>query len=89
MQTSGRFSKMTAAESVSPSAIRMRRWRRRQRKGLRIVPLAIRDREVTFLIRHGFLAPGDHDDRRAIAFAMGKVLDTLVPLANGAPSSWR
>jgi hypothetical protein len=59
------------------AAERMRRCRRRKAKGLRVIPVQIFDREITNLVTRGFLAASERDDRRAVAHAMGKMLNAL------------
>ena len=59
-------------------AERMRATRERRRKGLRIVPFAIRDTEIEALVRRGLLAQKDRDDRHAVAFALGRLLDRML-----------
>jgi hypothetical protein len=67
----------TATHQRLSSAERMRASRERRRNGLRMVPFAIRDSEIDALVTHGLLEPGDHDNRRAIARALGILLDRI------------
>ena len=73
-------------------AERMRRWRARQKRGQRIAPVVIRDREVEGLVGVGLLDPTKQRSRAAIGNAVGKLLDRLPPeqwpalLDDSAPS---
>jgi hypothetical protein len=57
----------------------MRASRDRRRKGLRMVPFAIRDSEIDALVTHGLLDPIDRDNRDTIACALGLLLDRIPP----------
>jgi hypothetical protein len=59
---------MTPAERMALS-------RRRRRRGLRVIWLEVRDSEIEGLIRAGLLASAERDSRRAIARALGAMLD--------------
>ena len=60
----------TKEPSRSASAVRMRRLRQRQRKGLRFLGIEIREREIEALIRRGQL----HADQRANSAAVRRAL---------------
>jgi hypothetical protein len=59
----------------SASAERMRRYRKRQRRGQRIVRLQIGRNEIESLVSRGFLGPGDREDASAIEFGMSAFID--------------
>jgi hypothetical protein len=63
------------------AAERMQLSRQRRRDRLRVIPLELRDVEVEALVRHGLLATDRRDDRKAVAVAMGQLLDRI-------PRSW-
>jgi len=67
----------TLTRQYSPSAERMRISRQRRRNGLRCVPLEVRDTEIDGLVAHGLLDPEVRNNRRAIAGALGKLLDRI------------
>jgi hypothetical protein len=69
--------------STNPGARRMREARERRRSGLRIIPFQIRDAEVAALVRLGYVSPDRAADRRALAMAVGRLLDHLPP-----PERW-
>ena len=56
-------------------AERMRRSRQRRREGTRVVPVEIRDPEISGLVAHGLLDPAARTNRDAIATALGALLD--------------
>jgi len=61
------------------STERVVRHRRRQREGLRLANLEVRPNEIELLIEQGFLQAGDETDPWALARAVGRLLDLLVP----------
>src|SRR5262249_5339835 len=61
------------------STERVRQHRRRRREGLRLAHLEIRSSEITFLVGQGWLQPGQEDDPYALARAVGRLLDLLMP----------
>jgi len=63
------------------AAERMQLSRQRRRDGLRVIQLEVRDEEIEALVRHGLLATERRADRKAIAGAMGRLLDRI-------PRSW-
>jgi hypothetical protein len=60
--------------SQSP-AERMRRYRKRQRRGQRIIRVQIGTNEIEALVSRGFLGPGDREDIIAIEFGMSALID--------------
>jgi hypothetical protein len=54
---------------------RMRRYRKRQRRGQRIIRLQIGPNEIEGLVSRGFLGPGDREDASAIEFGMSAFID--------------
>jgi hypothetical protein len=60
--------------SQSP-AERMRRYRKRQRRGQRIIRVQIGPTEIEGLVSKGFLGPGDRNDTIAIEFGMSALID--------------
>jgi hypothetical protein len=67
----------TEAKQLSPGAWRMRKSRQRRRDGLRCVQLAIKNAEIQGLISTGLLDPAECEDRRAVARALGRLLDYI------------
>jgi hypothetical protein len=61
------------------SADRVRVSRARQKRQERVVPLEVRNSEITALVAHGFLSEDRKDDPRAIAEALGRLLDQMPP----------
>jgi hypothetical protein len=57
-------------QTQSPGAIRVSRWRERQRSGLIILSIEIDASTVAGLITEGLLHPNDTEDREAIAKAL-------------------
>jgi hypothetical protein len=66
------------------SAERMRRSRDLRRKGLRFVPVYVRDSEVQGLVRLGLLPAGEQDNPAALGRALGRLLDAI-PALRGVP----
>jgi hypothetical protein len=52
------------------SAQRASRYRSRQRRGVRVVPVSLNDRELDALVELGHLEPGERSDRRAVQRAL-------------------
>jgi hypothetical protein len=63
--------------SQSP-AERMRRYRKRQRQGQRIIRVQIGPPEIEALVSKGFLGPGDRNDSVAIEFGMSALIDEAI-----------
>jgi hypothetical protein len=57
------------------AAERNRRYRKRRRRGQRIVRLQIGPTEIEALISKGFIGPGDREDPIAIEFGMSALID--------------
>jgi hypothetical protein len=57
------------------AAERNRRYRKRQRRGQRIVRVQIGRKEIEGLVSMGFLGPGDREDISAIEFGMSAFID--------------
>jgi hypothetical protein len=53
----------------------MRRYRKRQRRGQRIIRVQIGPTEIEALVLKGFLGPGDRNDIIAIEFGMSTLID--------------
>jgi hypothetical protein len=53
----------------------MRRYRKRQRRGQRIIRLQIGPNEIEGLVSRGFLGPGDREDIIAIEFGLSALID--------------
>jgi hypothetical protein len=66
-----------AARASSADRVRVSRARRKRHQ--RVVPLEVRDSEIAALVARGFLADGRKDDPRAIADALGRLLDRIPP----------
>jgi len=62
------------------SAERMRRSRNLRRKGLRVVPVEVRDTEVQALVRLGLLPAEEQNNSAAIGGALGRLLDRIPAL---------
>ena len=61
---------------ISPAAERMRRYRERRRRGLSCIKVQLRRSEVDALIACGLLEPAERQDRRALAAALHRYLDS-------------
>jgi len=61
------------------STERVRRHRERRRLGLRLAHLEVRPSEIAFLREQGWLQLGEEDDPGALAHAVGRLLDLLMP----------
>jgi hypothetical protein len=57
------------------AAERNRRYRKRQRRGQRIIRLQIGPAEIEALVSRGFLGPNDRKDISAIVFGMSALID--------------
>jgi hypothetical protein len=57
------------------AAERMRRYRKRQRRGQRIVRVQIGLAEIEALVSRGFLGPGDREDPIAIEYGLSVLID--------------
>jgi hypothetical protein len=53
----------------------MRRYRKRQRRGERIIQLQIGPAEIEALVSKGFIGPGDRQDPLAIEYGMSAWID--------------
>jgi hypothetical protein len=53
----------------------MRRYRKRQRRGQRIIRVQIEPNEIEALVSRGFLGPNDREDTSAIEFGMSAFID--------------
>jgi hypothetical protein len=62
----------------SPSAERMARHRRRRKKGLRCVTIALRESEIDALVRRGRLPPESRGDLAAVRKALYGFLDNTL-----------
>jgi hypothetical protein len=60
--------------SPSPDALRQRRYGRRQRDGIAIVPVAVTDDDIEELIEQGLLDEEASSDRKAVAAAILRAL---------------
>lgn len=69
----------TPTKQLSPAAERMRLSRLRRRKGLRSVPIEIRNSEIEALIAASLLDHVARNDPAAIGAALNKLLDRLSP----------
>jgi hypothetical protein len=59
----------------SAAAERMRRYRKRQRRGQRIVRVQIGPTEIEALVLRGFIGPGDRKDPIAIEYGLSVLID--------------
>ena len=57
------------------SAERMRRYRERQRRGERIIPVHIGPAEIEALVSKGFIGPDDRQDPTAIEYGLSFLID--------------
>ena len=62
-------------KAPTSAAERMRRYRKRQRRGQRIVRVQIGRNEIEALVLRGFLGPGDRQDVSAIEFGLSAYID--------------
>jgi hypothetical protein len=53
----------------------MRRYRKRQRDGERIVRVRLGPNEIEALVSRGYLSPGERDNADAIQFGMSCLID--------------
>ena len=63
------------SNTPTSAAERNRRYRKRQRRGQRIIRVQIGPTEIEGLISRGFLGPGDRADTIAIEFGMSAFID--------------
>lgn len=68
---------MRPPQPCSPAAMRMRISRNRRRDGMHVIPFEVRDVEIDYLIAVKLLNPTCRDDRKAIARALGNLLDRI------------
>jgi hypothetical protein len=57
------------------AAERMRRYRKRRRRGQRIIRMQIGPTVIEALVSKGFLGPNDREDNIAIEFGMSVLVD--------------
>jgi len=57
------------------AAERMRRYRKRQRRGERIVRVRLGPDEIEALVSRGYLSAGERDDAIALQFGMSCLID--------------
>ena len=62
--------------SLTSAAERMRRYRERRRRGLSCIKVQLRRSEVDALIACKLLEPTERQDRRALAAALHRYLDS-------------
>jgi hypothetical protein len=62
-------------KSSASAAERMRRYRKRQRRGQRIIRAQIGPNEIEALVSRGFLGPGDREDPIAIEYGLSVLID--------------
>jgi hypothetical protein len=63
---------------LSPSALRMRRYRRRREAGQQSITLTLHEHQVWGLVACGFLAKDQHQNREAVADALRAYLSEHV-----------
>jgi len=63
------------SSQISDNAIRMRRYRKRRRAGLRCVNVQIREKEIDTLVGMGMLSEVERTDRRALTRALHRFFD--------------
>ena len=61
--------------AATAAAKRMRLSRVRRKRRERVVPFEVREAEIVALVAHGFLQGDRKDNPRAIADALGRLLD--------------
>lgn len=62
-------------QTSQSAAERMRRYRKRQGRGQRIIRVQIGPAEIEALISKGFLGPGDREDTIAIEYGLSVLID--------------
>jgi hypothetical protein len=62
----------------STSAERMRRYRKRQRRGQRIIRVQVGSAEIDALVSRGLLGAADREDTGAIEFGMSALIDEMI-----------
>ena len=70
---------VAAQPGRATSTERVARHRRRQREGMRLAHLEVRPNEIAFFTKQGLLQPGEECDPWALANAVGRLLDLLMP----------
>ena len=63
------------SNTPTSAAERNRRYRKRQRRGQRIIRVQIGPAEIDALVSRGFLGPGDREDAIAIEFGVSAYID--------------
>ncbi len=56
--------------AAAPAAVRMRRYRKRRRRGIRRLHVELHVTDIDTLIRKGYLDHASRDDRDALGFAI-------------------
>ena len=69
-------------KAPTSAAERMRRYRKRHRRGQRIVRLQIGPAEIEALVSRGFLGPGDREDPIAIEYGLSVLIEAGTALAS-------
>jgi hypothetical protein len=64
-----------SSKRLPSSAERMRHYRKRRRRGQRIIRLQIGLAEIDALVSRGFLRPNDREDTDAIVYGMSAFID--------------
>jgi len=63
---------------ITPAAMRMQRYRRRRRNGLRCLTIELREREIDVLVRGRFLNPEARNDQNAVRDALYRLFDQIL-----------
>jgi hypothetical protein len=63
------------ALSCAPAAVRMRLYRKRRRRGMRLVRTQLDVTDIEALIHKGYLDRASRDDRDALEFAVNSFVD--------------
>jgi hypothetical protein len=65
-------------QTSQSAAERMRRYRKRQRRGQRIIRVQVGPPEIETLVSKGFLGPGNRNDSIAIEFGLSAFIDEVL-----------
>ena len=78
-----------AAPPISDAAVRMRRYRARRRRGLRLVQVQLHEIEVEALIGSGLLEERSRNDPNAVIDALHRLFDRVFSrMTRNAPRAW-
>jgi hypothetical protein len=62
----------------TPAAIGSRRYRERQRQGVRLIEVEVSPEMIETLVEQRIIGPEDTESRDALAFALGQILEEFL-----------